>query len=214
MRQGTRSRVEPPSGVRRPCPVQRLGWPMRSGVSGVARLDALPHVWRRWGRAPARSRPQASDGRVPCSALDGRCAPARPALHASMRFRTCGADRDALPRGAVVRLRWPCPVQRFGWSMRSGASGVARLDPPFVVLYSALSIIAPSVNVLPRTRRKPSTIRGAAPDVLIGQSAAARAGARPYQTRGWKLYLVCELEANCSSSTRKTGAGRTKLPTD
>ena len=178
------------------------------------------------GRAPARSRRQASDGRVPCSALDGRCAPARPALHVSTRFRTCGAGRDALPRGAAVRrptavsraapwmadalrrvrrctsrrvsarvapvgtrsraeppsgVRRPCPVQRFGWSMRSGASGVARLDPPFVVLYSALSIIAPSVNVLRRTRRKPSTIRGAAPDVVIGQSTADRAGARPYQ---------------------------------
>src|ERR1700730_1848079 len=47
--------------------------------------------------------------------------------------------------------------------------------------YSALSIIAPSANVLRRTRRKPSTIRGAAPDVVIGQSTAARAGARPYQ---------------------------------
>ena len=89
------------------------------------------------GRAPARSRRQASDGRVPSSALDGRCAPARPALHVSTRH--------------------------------------------FVVLYSALSIIAPSVNVLRRTRRKPSTIRGAAPDVVIGQSTAARAGARPYQ---------------------------------
>ncbi len=67
--------------------------------------------------------------------------------------------------------------------MRSGASGVARLDAPFVVLYSALSMIAPSVNVLRRTRRKPSTIRGAAPDVVIGQSTAARAGARPYRVQ-------------------------------
>src|SRR5271167_1555804 len=50
-------------------------------------------------------------------------------------------------------------------------------------LYSALSIIAPSVNVLRRTRRKPSTIRGAAPDVVIGQSTAARAGAHPYRRR-------------------------------
>src|SRR5271165_3104545 len=73
---------------------------------------------------------------------------------------------------------------------RSGASGVACLDVSFAVsamrarecrLYSALSIIAPSVNVLRRTRRNPSTIRGAAPDVAIGQSTAARAGARPYQ---------------------------------
>src|SRR5271166_5438108 len=75
--------------------------------------------------------------------------------------------------------------------MGSGASGVACLDAslPFLPcarecrLYSALSIIAPSVNVLRRTRRKPSTIRGAAPDVVIGQSTAARAGAHPYRRR-------------------------------
>src|SRR5271157_2704002 len=40
---------------------------------------------------------------------------------------------------------------------------------------------APSVNVLRRTRRNPSTIKGAAPVVVIGQSTAPRAGARPYQ---------------------------------
>jgi len=51
-----------------------------------------------------------------------------------------------------------------------------------VPMYLALSIIAPSVNVLRRTRRKPSTIRGAAPEVVIGQSTAARAGARPYHS--------------------------------
>jgi hypothetical protein len=69
--------------------------------------------------------------------------------------------------------------------------GVACLDASFAVSamrarecrwYSALSIIAPPVNVLRRTRRKPSTIKGAAPDVIIGQSTAARAGARPYHT--------------------------------
>src|ERR1700726_4404840 len=68
--------------------------------------------------------------------------------------------------------------------------GVACFDASFAVSamrarecrwYSALSIIAPSVNVLRRTRRKPSTIRGAAPDVVIGQSTAARAGAHPYR---------------------------------
>ena len=42
-------------------------------------------------------------------------------------------------------------------------------------LYSAL------LNVLRRTRRKPSTIRGAAPDAVIGPSTAARAGAHPYR---------------------------------
>src|SRR5208282_4624618 len=74
--------------------------------------------------------------------------------------------------------------------MHSGASGAACLDASFAVsakrarecrLSSALSIIAPPVNVLRRTRRKPSTIRGAAPDVVIGQSTAARAGAHPYR---------------------------------
>jgi hypothetical protein len=43
-------------------------------------------------------------------------------------------------------------------------------------LYSVLSIIAPPVNVLRRTRRKPSTIRGAATDDTIGHPAAVRAG--------------------------------------
>ena len=47
--------------------------------------------------------------------------------------------------------------------------------------YSALSTIAPSVNALRRTRWKPTTIRGAAPDVVIGQSTAAPAGAHPYR---------------------------------
>src|SRR5271165_3019898 len=72
--------------------------------------------------------------------------------------------------------------------MRSGASGAACFDASFAVsamrarvcrLYWALSIIAPPVNVLRRTRRKPSTIRGAAPDIVIGQSTAVRAGAHP-----------------------------------
>ncbi len=157
---------------------------MHSGASGVARLDALPHVWRRWGRAPARSRPQASDGRVPCSALDGRCAPARPALHASMRFRTCGAGRDAL-RALGAAVRRPTAVSRAAPWMADALRRVRRCTspPPFVVLHSALSMIAPSVNVLRRTRRKPSTIRGAAPEVVIGQSTAARAGAHPYHHR-------------------------------
>jgi hypothetical protein len=74
--------------------------------------------------------------------------------------------------------------------MRSGASSAACFDASFAVSamrardcrwYSALSMIAPSVNVLRRTRRKPSTIRGVAPEVVIGQSTAARAGAHPYR---------------------------------
>ena len=77
--------------------------------------------------------------------------------------------------------------------MRPALHGVACLAPSFAIsamraresrLYLALSIIAPSVNVLRRTRRKPSTIRGAAPDVVIGQSTAAPAGARPYHSGG------------------------------
>ena len=91
-----------------------------------------------------------SDDRVGCSASDGRCAPARPALDVSTR--------------------------------------------PLPFLPCGLSIIAPSVNVLRRTRRKPSTIRGAAPDVVIGQSTAARAGAHPYRAgevaRSYHSYRV------------------------
>ena len=133
---GTRSRAEPPSGVRRPCPVQRLEWPMRSGASGVARPDAFPHLWR---------------------------------------------GRDALPRGAAVRR--PTAVSRPAPWMADALRRVRRCTsrPAICVLHSALSIIAPSVNVLRRTRRKPSTIRDAAPDVVIGQSTADRAGARPYR---------------------------------
>ena len=92
-------------------------------------------------------------------------------------------------------------------------NGVACLDASFAVSatrarecrwYSALSIIAPSVNVLRRTRRKPSTIRGAAPDVVIGQSTAARAGARPYhlQLRITSL-IACERRTCGSASYRR-----------
>src|SRR5271165_2182939 len=49
-------------------------------------------------------------------------------------------------------------------------------------------------NVLRRTRRKPSTIRGAAPEVVIGQSTAAHAGAHPYRAgevaRSYHSYSV------------------------
>src|SRR5580693_1471085 len=87
--------------------------------------------------------------------------------------------------------------------MRSGASGAECLDASFAVsamrargcrLCWALSMIAPSVNVLRRTRRKPSTVRGAVPDVVIGQSPAARAGAHPYRAgevaRSYHSYRV------------------------
>ena len=106
---GTRSRAEPPSGVRRPCPVQRLGWPMRSGASGVARLDAFPHVWR--GRDAL---PRGAAVRRPTAV--SRAAPWM--VDALRRVRRCmafphvwrGSGRDALPRGAVVRR--PTAVSR------------------------------------------------------------------------------------------------------
>ncbi len=94
------------------------------------------NVWRGRDALPRGSAAAASDDRVGCSASDGRCAPARPALYVSTRFRTCGAvgtRSRAEPPSSVQR---PCPVQRLGWPIRSGASGVARFDPSFVVLYS------------------------------------------------------------------------------
>src|SRR5271157_3141567 len=92
--------------------------------------------------------------------------------------------------------------------MCSGASGVACLDASSPFLPCALAsadcirpfpLLRLLVNVLRRTRRKPSTIRGAAPDVVIGQSTAARAGARPYQR---SLSQDAEIRLlNCSSKT-------------
>ena len=117
---------------------------------GAIRRGPFRRVFATCGTVGTRSRAirgGTSDDRVGCSASNGRCAPARPALNVSTRllpFLPCARE-----------CRW----------------------------YSALSMIAPSVNVLRRTRRKPSTIRGAAPDVVIGQSTAARAGAHPYRGR-------------------------------
>src|SRR5208337_2605662 len=117
----------------------------------MAHFDAFFATRGMVGTRSREIRGSTSDDRVGCSASDGRCTSARPALH-----------------------------------------GVACLDASFAVsatrarecrLYWAPSIIAPPVNVLRRTRRKPSTIKGAAPDVVIGQSTAARTGARPYRRR-------------------------------
>src|SRR5208283_3311848 len=98
--------------------------------------------------------------------------------------------------------------------MHSGASGVACFDPSFAVsatrarecrLHSAPSIIAPPVNVLRRTRPKPSTIRGAPPDVVIGQSTAGHAGARPIS-----IYLIIALSAGgLEPWSPRSGQGRT-----
>ena len=120
--------------------------------------------------------------------------------------------------------------------MRSGASGAGCLDASFAVSamrarecrwYSALSIIAPSLNVLRRTRRKPTTIRGAAPDVVIGQSTEARAGARPYRAgevaRSYHSYSVYVYAARNGEKADiamfqmyvdpvEIGAGRDALP--
>src|SRR5271166_1834352 len=123
-------------------PCVQNGPPARSGVAHFVPFFAT------CGTVGTRSRAirgSTSDDRVGCGASDGRCAPARPALHVSTRL---------LPF-------LPCAL--------------ASAD-----CIGALSINAPSVNVLRRTRRKPSTIRGAAPDAVIGQSTATRAGARPY----------------------------------
>jgi len=129
-------------------PCVQNGPPARSGVAHFVPFFAT------CGTVGTRSRAirgSTSDDRVGCGASDGRCAPARPALH-----------------------------------------GAACLDASFAVsamcarecrLYWALSIIAPSVNVLRRTRRSASTIGGAAPNVVIGQSTAARAGAHPLSVR-------------------------------
>src|SRR5271165_4324165 len=58
------------------------------------------------------------------------------------------------------------------------------------------SMIAPSVNVLSRTRRKPSTLRGAAPEVGIGQATAAPAGARPYHSGGKRFARLSYVDAH------------------
>jgi large subunit ribosomal protein L35 len=65
----------------------------------------------------------------------------------------------------------------------------------------AFSRVVPSVDVLRRTRRNAYTIVGAAPDVVIGRSAAVRTGARPYQacdasSRSFQL-LTDILEIDC-----------------
>jgi hypothetical protein len=118
----------------------------RSGVANFRRVFAT------CGTVGTRSRAirgSTSDDRVGCSASDGLCTPARPALHGA----PCLDASFAVSAMRARECRW----------------------------YSVLSMVGPSVNVLRRTRRKPSTIRGAAPDVVIGQPTAARAGAHPYR---------------------------------
>ena len=65
--------------------------------------------------------------------------------------------------------------------MRSGASGVALLDPPVVVLYSALSIIAAfcerAAPDAPETHPRQSRCTGCRDRTIYGGSR----GARPYR---------------------------------
>ena len=94
----------------------------------------FPRVFATCGTIGTRSRAirgSRCDDRVGCSASDGRCAPARPALHVSTRLLTF------LPRA------------------------LASTD-----CFRSFPLFAPPVNVLRWTRRKPSTIRRGAPDVL------------------------------------------------
>ena len=81
---------------------------------------------------------------------------------------------------------------------------LASADRPFPLL-------RPSVNALRRTRRKPSTIKGAPPDVVIGQSTAARAGARPYRRRRSGSVLALLLRLRRASAAIKRISARSIL---
>ena len=102
-----------------------------------------------------------------------------PAWHIPTRFRNVWHGRDALPRirgstsddhvgaappmvDALRRVRWRSMSRRVFCRFCHARPRVPMVFGPF---HSS-----PSVNVLRRTRRKPSTIRGAAPDVAIGRS--------------------------------------------
>src|SRR5271165_5883156 len=143
--------------------------------------------------------------------------PRDPAWHISTRFRNVGTvgTRSRAIRGSTSDGRVGCSASEGRYApARPALQGVACLAPSFAIsamrarecrLYLALSIIAPSVNVLGRTRRKPSTIRGAAPDVVIGQSTAAPAGARPYHRGGKRFAWLSYVDAHgrCMSRPEK-----------
>ncbi len=118
--------------------------------------------------------------------------PERSACPFDALSRTCCARKRRDPRRTIdercSRCERVAPIVRC--RSRASLRSWMRLRRVFCRFCHARSrvpmvfgpfIIAPSVNVLRRTRRKPSTIRGAAPDVVIGQSTAARAGAHPYR---------------------------------
>jgi hypothetical protein len=79
----------------------------RVGVSAYRRLRR--RVFATFGTVGTRSRAirsSTSDDRVGCSASDGRCAPARPALHGSTRllpFLPC-ASADGIRPFPLLRL--------------------------------------------------------------------------------------------------------------
>ena len=104
----------------------------------------------------------------------------KPLTHRAPRIKLAlmgrAPARSAAARPMIVSGAAPPMVDTLRRVRR--CNGVACLAPSFAVSamrarecrsYSALSIIAPSVNVPRRTRRKPSTIRGAPPEVVIGQ---------------------------------------------
>ena len=76
--------------------------------SGVAQFDAFSQRVARVGTRSRTIRGSTSDDRVGCSASDGRCAPARPALHVSTRllpFLPCAlASADGIRPFPLLRL--------------------------------------------------------------------------------------------------------------
>ena len=112
-------------------------------------------------------------------------------------FATCGTvgtGRSRAIRDSTSDDRVGCSASDGRYALRRVRRCTAlhvstRLSPFLPCALASADCIRPFpllrllVNVLRRTRRKPSTIRGAAPDVVIGQSTAAPAGARPYRRR-------------------------------
>src|SRR5271165_5839707 len=127
-------------------------------------------------------------------------------MRVNMRYKVYPmvGTRSRAIRGSTSDDRVGCSASEGRYAPARPALHVSPRLSPFLpcALASAdgiaLSIIAPSVNVLGRTPRKPSTIRGAAPDVVIGQSTAApagaRPGARPYHSGGKRFARLSYVE--------------------
>ena len=89
---------------------------------------AFRRVFATCGTVGTRSRAirgSTSDDRVGCSASDGRCAPARPALHVSTRLLTflprALASTDCIRSFPLLRLLLTCSAGRAGNHRRSDA---------------------------------------------------------------------------------------------